>query len=69
MKDTIIPNNQELTRLLQANRELLTDAEKATVDVFAVHAQQLEERHLEGNWTPGSIRFPNAMESILEDRG
>jgi hypothetical protein len=69
VKDTIIPNNQKLARLLQANRELLTDAEKATADVFAVHAQQLEERHFEGNWTPGSIRFPTAMESILEGEG
>lgn len=67
VKDMIIPNNQKLMRLLQVNRELLTDAEKATADVFSVHAQQLEERHLEQNWTPGSIKFPTAMESILED--
>lgn len=69
VQDTIIPNNQKLSRLLHANRASLTDAEKATADEFSVHAQQLEERHLEGNWTPGSIRFPTAMDVILEGDG
>jgi hypothetical protein len=69
LKDTIIPNNQILLRVLQANRGLLTDAEKATADLFAVHVQEQEERHLEGNWTPGSTRFPAAMASILEGEG
>jgi hypothetical protein len=67
--DTILPNSRELLRVLQANRDLLSSAEKATADVFAVHVQELEERHLEGNWTPGSTRFPNAMESMLEGEG
>lgn len=69
LKDTIIPNNRILLRVLQANRGLLTDAEKATADIFAVHVQEQEERHLEGNWTPGSTRFPAALESILEGEG
>ncbi|WP_285633761.1 HNH endonuclease signature motif containing protein [Actinoallomurus iriomotensis] len=69
VENTIIPNNQTLLRVLQVNRELLSRSEKATAQIFAVHAQELEERHLEGNWTPGSTRFPNAMESILEDKG
>jgi hypothetical protein len=67
VKNTILPNNQALLRALQANRSLMTDDEKTTADVFAVHAQELEERHVEGNWTPGSTRYPPAMESILED--
>jgi hypothetical protein len=65
VNNTIIPNNRTLLRVLQANRELLTSPEKATAHVFAVHVQELEERHLEGNWTAGSTTFPNAMESIL----
>ena len=67
VNDTIIPNNQVLLRVLQANRRLLTGPERATADIFAVHVQELEERHLEGNWTPGSTRFPNAVQSILEN--
>ncbi len=64
---TIIPNNQALQRVLHANRGLLTSDEKATFHVWAVHAQELEERHQAGDWTAGSTRFPSAMASILED--
>ncbi|WP_329138152.1 HNH endonuclease signature motif containing protein [Streptomyces sp. NBC_00670] len=64
--DTVIPNNRALLDLLQSNRDLLTVAEKATLDIFAIHAQQLEERHLEGNWTPGSTRFPEGIDSIMK---
>jgi hypothetical protein len=66
VKEKIIPNNRTLLRVLQVNWRLLTGPEKVTVHMFAVHVQELEERHLEGNWTPGSTRFPNAMESILD---
>lgn len=69
VNDTIIPNNRRLLTVLQLNRELLTDAEKATADIFAVHVQEIEERHFEANWTPGSTRFPSAMDSILEGAG
>lgn len=65
MKDTII-RTQTLLRVLQVNRGLLTGPEKATAHIFAVHVQELAERHLEGDRTPGSTKFPNAMESILE---
>ncbi|WP_216637591.1 HNH endonuclease signature motif containing protein [Mycobacterium asiaticum] len=67
LRDTVIPNNRELLLILQANRRLLTPAERKTADVFAVHVTELEERHLEGDWTPGSTRFPAEMDSILDD--
>jgi 5-methylcytosine-specific restriction endonuclease McrA len=68
VQDTIIPNNRELMQLLQANRGLLTESERSTADLFAVHVQELEERHLEGDWTPGSTTFPTAMDGMLEDK-
>ncbi|UJW32706.1 HNH endonuclease [Saccharothrix sp. AJ9571] len=64
---TIIPNNQQLQRVLLANRHLLTTQEKTTFHTWAIHAQELEERHLKGDWTAGSTRFPPAMGTILED--
>jgi len=67
--DTIIPNNRQVLHVLQANRGLLTGSEKAAAQVFAVHVQELEERHLLGDWTPGSTRFPSAMELILKGDG
>lgn len=63
---TIIPNNRDLLRVLQANEGLLTGQEKVTAHIFAVHVQELEERHLRGDWTPGTTRFPSGMVSVLE---
>lgn len=66
VRDVILPNNRIIVRVLQVNRGLLTEPEKTTAHVFALHVQQLEERHLEGNWTPGSTGFPADMTSILK---
>ncbi|SES43467.1 HNH endonuclease [Lentzea albida] len=67
VREVVIPNNQRLLRLLTANRALLTPEERSTVDEFAVHAKELEDRHLRGDWTPGSTRFPRRMATILKD--
>ncbi|WP_245848393.1 HNH endonuclease [Lentzea kentuckyensis] len=67
LRETIIPNNQRLLRLLSANRALLTTDERSTADEFAVHVKELEDRHLRGDWTPGSTRFPSRMATILKD--
>lgn len=64
---TVIPNNQMVQRVVHANRKLLTAKEKTTFHMFAIHAQELEERHLKGDWTAGSTRFPPAMASMLQD--
>lgn len=66
-KKKIIPNNRTLLRVLQINRRLLTEEEKKVTNLFAIHAQEFEERHLNGDWTPGSTRFPIAMKLIMED--
>lgn len=63
---TILPNSREILRLLAANRNLLTPEENAIVHKFALHIQQLEDRHTKGDWTPGSVRFPTEMTSIME---
>lgn len=68
VKATILPNSSELVRLLAANRHLLTPGENATVHLFALHIQQLEDRHMRGDWTPGSIRFPLEMNTIFKDQ-
>ncbi|MFG1606049.1 HNH endonuclease [Actinoplanes sp. NPDC049265] len=67
VRDSIIPNNDELLRIIEVNRHLLSDTEKATVQVFELHAKQLKERHIAGDWTPGSITFPGAMTRIFGD--
>jgi hypothetical protein len=62
---TIIPNNREIQRVLNANRHLLTDAEKQTVALFNLHIEQFERRHVLGDWTAGTERFPDAMQTVL----
>lgn len=66
VNDSIIPNNRKLVAILKANANLLDEFERATLQVFEVHARELEERHLHGVWSPGSTRFPAAMADILE---
>lgn len=64
---TIIPNNQTLQRLLQANRSLLTSTEKATFHIFSIHAHEFEERHRINDWTAGSTKYPSNMNLIFRD--
>ncbi|MCV7229087.1 HNH endonuclease [Mycolicibacterium komossense] len=68
VKATLLPNSKKLLRLLAANRRLLTTDESDTVHIFTLHIQQLQDRHLKGDWMPGSVRFPLAMASIFEDK-
>jgi hypothetical protein len=42
-----------------------TTPEKATFHTWAIHAQEFEERHVKGDWTAGSTRFPPEMVTIL----
>lgn len=63
----VIPNNRLILRNFRANRHLLTPAELATVSEFEIHAAQLEDRHLKGNWGAGTIRFPSAIASVFEE--
>jgi hypothetical protein len=63
---TIIPNNRVILRVLNSNRHLLTRNEGHTVAMFALHARELEHRHLLNDWTAESSRFPERLNSILD---
>lgn len=63
----LIPNNRRLRTIVQANYHLLTDAERATVARFELHARELEERHLKDDWAPGSTRFPIDFIKVFRD--
>jgi hypothetical protein len=67
VRTTILPNSRAILRTLEKNRHLLSADEINTLDKFALHLLELEHRHLLGDWTAGSIRFPSAIECILED--
>ncbi|SDP61693.1 hypothetical protein SAMN04489867_3154 [Pedococcus dokdonensis] len=67
-RQTIVPNNQRITRALTRNRDLLTAHERATADIFGLHVAEFDARHVLGDWTAGTQRFPEGMNSIMEDQ-
>jgi hypothetical protein len=62
----ILPNNNRVLAMLDANRRLLGGDERATLELFRQHINDLEAFHIEGVREDGS-RFPAAMARILED--
>lgn len=66
-RSTIIPNNRKIQGILKANRHLLTQSEKRTAALFDLHVEQFENRHVLGDWTAGTERYPAAMQTMLED--
>lgn len=66
-RSTVVPNNREILRVLNANGHLLTNEEKQTVALYSLHVDQFENRHVLGDWTAGAQRFPSQMEHVLKD--
>ncbi|HNP31241.1 MAG TPA: hypothetical protein PKK23_19500 [Nitrospirales bacterium] len=62
----ILPNGRRMLAILDANRRLLGANEKATLEQFRQHIDDLEEFHIEGNREDAS-RFPAELAKILED--
>jgi hypothetical protein len=65
MLTRILPNNRRILAVLDANRHLLCDHEKATLERFRQHIDDLETFHIEGNRQDAS-RFPDKLAEILE---
>jgi len=66
MLTRILPTNRRVLAVLDANRHLLRDGEKATVERFRQHIDDLEAFHIEGNRQDAS-RFPEDLSNILDD--
>jgi hypothetical protein len=66
-RSTVVPNNREILRILNANQHLLTDGEKQTVALYTLHVEEFESRHVLGDWSTGTQIFPPAMAHILTD--
>lgn len=62
----ILPNNRRMLAILDANRHLLDGDEKATLEQFRQHIDDLEAFHIEGSREDAS-RFPGQLSKILED--
>lgn len=66
MLTRILPNNRRMLAILDANRHLLVSDEKATLEQFRQHIDDLEAFHIEENKEDAS-RFPGEMSKILEN--
>ena len=66
MLTRILPNSRRMLAILDANRHLLSDAEKETLELFRQHIDDLEAFHIEDTKEDAS-RFPADFAKILED--
>lgn len=66
MLTRILPNNRRMLVILDINRDLLWDDEKAILEQFRQHVDDLEAFHIEVSREDAS-RFPGQMSEILED--
>lgn len=69
VRSTIIPANRQILAHVRANEHLLTNAELAVSAEFEIHASQLEDRHLGGNWSAGTLTYPNGIAELFEEQG
>jgi hypothetical protein len=63
----IIPSNLKVSKLLDVNSHLLTKGELEIIAVFRLHSSGIEDRHLSGVINPAAPRFPQAMNSLLQN--
>lgn len=66
MLTRILPNSRRMLAIVDANRHLLRDDEKATLEQFRQHIDDLEAFHIEGSKEDAS-RFPAGFANILKD--
>jgi hypothetical protein len=66
-RNTIIPNNRKISKLLIANDYLLNDTERAIVDKFIIHQEGVEYNHIGKEKIKSVPRFPSEINSILEN--
>ncbi len=67
MLSTIIPNNERVLAILDANRRHLVGAEPNVVEQFRQHIRDLESKHIEDGVITQAQRFPSALSEILKD--
>jgi hypothetical protein len=64
---SILPNNRRLLAILDANRHLLTDRERAVLEEFRQHVDDLSARHLDIEYAGGGRAYPVGMNVIAQD--
>lgn len=66
IKQVILPNNLTMLYLLDRNSTMLTKSERAQVEDFRQHVDDLTARHLDGVLETGGARFPQGFVNLVE---
>jgi hypothetical protein len=67
MKTRIFPNNRRILALLDMNRDLMSEAERLTVEEFRQHVDDLALRHFTEFAPADQRRFPPGMNKIMRE--
>ena len=63
----ILPNDHQIVATLDANRPLMTEGERRTLEDFRQHVDDQWHRHVGDGERMPSRRYPTALNSILAD--
>ena len=66
MLTRILPNSRRMLAVVDANRHLLVDSERQTLELFRQHIDDLEAFHI-GDSREDASRFPGDFSKILEN--
>ncbi len=66
MLTKILPNNRRILSILDANTDHMTSDERAVLEAFRQHIDDLTARHLEG--IAGGRRYPEGMKTMMGTR-
>ncbi len=65
VRRVLIPNNWQISRLIERNSHLLNARELEVGERFRLHAELFANRHLAGEHDPTAPRFPEGMNEIF----
>lgn len=65
----VIPGNNRISKLLEANSHLLESEELEVIASFSLHVTALEDRHIGGIINQAAPRFPARMNDIFTSSG
>jgi len=67
VRESILPNNRAMLRIMDHNKPLMTAPEVAVVEQFRIHVLDFERRHLQDEPRGSGLQFPPAVDSLFGD--
>jgi len=67
IRETILPNNRAMLRLMDQNASLATEVERRTMKLFRMHVREFEARHIQDYPTGSASRYPSEVDNLFSD--